>query len=106
MQIAYYLCQKKENQGGRSSLLITMDEWDIAMEDSWAMLQDDNEDDEFITNVVSGFDLPRREVRVPKVWRGSTPGKAPNVDRSRVAMHSRMMLDYFVDIPVYGLTLF
>ena len=31
------------------------------------MLQDDNEDDEFITNVVSGFGLPEREVRVLKV---------------------------------------
>ena len=57
------------------------------------MLQDDDKDDEFITNVVLGFGLPGREVKVPKVWGGSRLGKASNVDRSRVAMHNRMMLD-------------
>jgi hypothetical protein len=83
-----------------------MEAWRARLQASWELLLEDDEEDDLNMNLILGQGFNNQEVALPRVARGSCPGKAANIERYRHQMHERMMEDYFCDAPVYGPSLF
>lgn len=60
----------------------------------WNAILEDEEDDEMNAQLFMGLNGEEEFIR-PRIHKGSRLGRAPNVDRDRQAMHSRMVSDYF-----------
>ena len=63
--------------------------------------EDDQQDEMVLQVLIEGLGEQNEEVE-RYGGGGSRPGKRPNIDRSHVEGHERMMKDYFADEPVYG----
>jgi hypothetical protein len=84
-----------------------MDAWRARLEAGRRLILDDDEEDEWNVNMLLNLmPLEENDMLLPRIHRGSQPGKAANIDKDRHAMHERMIRDYFCDTLVYGPHLF
>jgi hypothetical protein len=83
-----------------------MHPWRVWFNAARQRMQEEADEDEQILGLILGLQEVEEDVLQPRVASGSRPGRRGNIERDRLQMHARMMMDYLCDNPVYGPALF